>query len=75
MSDRDRVCPRFCVIMYAFCFGLSLWWVYFGQTMEYTALKAKQIDLLYAHKYWLFSLAGGIDCVIEVAQKSFSEWK
>ena len=39
------------------------------------ALKAKQIDLLYAHKYWLFSLAGGIDCVIEVAQKSFSEWE
>lgn len=39
------------------------------------ALKAKQIDLLYAHKYWLFSLAGGIDCVIEVAQKSFSQWE
>ncbi len=38
-------------------------------------LKAKQIDLLYAHKYWLFSLAGGIDSVIEVAKKAFDEWE
>ena len=44
-------------------------------TQDDIALKAKQIDLLYAHKYWLFSLAGGIDCVIEVAQKSFIEWE
>lgn len=38
------------------------------------ALKAKQIDLLYAHKYWLFSLAGGIDCVLEVVKKAFENW-
>ena len=38
-------------------------------------LKAKQIDLLYAHKYWLFSLAGGIDSVIEVAKKAFEQWE
>lgn len=46
-----------------------------GVARDEMALKAKQIDLLFAHKYWLFSLAGGIDSVIFVAQKSFDEWK
>ena len=46
-----------------------------GVARDEMALKAKQVDLLFAHKYWLFSLAGGIDSVIFVAQKSFDEWK
>ena len=46
-----------------------------GVARDEMALKAKQVDLLFAHKYWLFSLAGGIDSVIIVAQKSFDEWK
>ena len=43
--------------------------------------KVKQIEWLYAHKYWLFSLAGGLDCVISVvsdslkAQKQFTQIK
>lgn len=37
-------------------------------------LKAKQLQWLYYHKYWLFSLAGGIDCVIHTTQKALDEW-
>lgn len=37
--------------------------------------KAKQIELIYAHKYWLFSLAGGIDCVINVVNDALKSWK
>ncbi len=36
--------------------------------------KAKMIEWLYAHKYWLFSLAGGIESVLHVVNKSASEW-
>lgn len=36
--------------------------------------KAKMIDWIYAHKYWLFSLAGGIDAVCEVTRRSGSTW-
>ncbi|WP_104696828.1 MULTISPECIES: motility associated factor glycosyltransferase family protein [unclassified Helicobacter] len=32
--------------------------------------KAKQLEWLYAHKYWLFSLAGGVDCVINIVKDS-----
>ncbi|ANV97588.1 motility accessory factor [Helicobacter enhydrae] len=32
--------------------------------------RAKQIELIFVHKYWLFSLAGGIDCVIEVVKEA-----
>ncbi|STP12613.1 motility accessory factor [Helicobacter mustelae] len=35
--------------------------------------KAKQLEWLYAHKYWLFSLAGGMDCVIEIVRKSICD--
>lgn len=37
--------------------------------------QAKQIEWIYLHKYWLFSLAGGIDCVIEVVKQGLDEWK
>lgn len=36
---------------------------------------AKQAELIYAHKYWLFSLAGGMDAVIEVAKKAMQSWE
>ncbi len=35
--------------------------------------KAKQLEWLYAHKYWLFSLAGGMDCVINVIRDTLDE--
>lgn len=36
--------------------------------------QVKQIDWLYAHKYWLFSLAGGMDATLEVAKRAVQEW-
>lgn len=35
----------------------------------------KQAELIYAHKYWLFSLAGGMDSVIEVVKKALETWE
>ena len=35
----------------------------------------KQAELIYAHKYWLFSLAGGMDSVIEVVKKALESWE
>lgn len=32
--------------------------------------KAKELEWLYAHKYWLFSLAGGIDSVVHVVKEA-----
>lgn len=37
-------------------------------------LRAKQLEYIYAHKYWLFSLAGGMDCVIEAIKMALKEW-
>ncbi len=37
-------------------------------------LRAKRLEYIYAHKYWLFSLAGGIDCVIEAIKMALKEW-
>ena len=37
-------------------------------------IKAKQLQWLYYHKYWLFSLAGGIDCVINTVEMALKEW-
>lgn len=35
----------------------------------------KQVELIYAHKYWLFSLAGGMDSVIEVVKQAVGKWE
>ena len=43
-------------------------------TKDDEALKAKQLEWLYYHKYWLFSLAGGIECVIESVKKALAQW-
>lgn len=37
--------------------------------------KAKLIDWVYAHKYWLFSLAGGMENMIEIAKNASQAWK
>ena len=37
-------------------------------------IQAKQVQWLYYHKYWLFSLAGGIDCVISAVEQALQEW-
>lgn len=44
-------------------------------TKDKVQTQAKQIEWIYLHKYWLFSLAGGIDCVIEVVKQSLDEWR
>lgn len=36
--------------------------------------QVKQIDWLYAHKFWLFSLAGGMDATLEITKKSAKTW-
>ncbi|QOQ97890.1 motility associated factor glycosyltransferase family protein [Helicobacter winghamensis] len=36
--------------------------------------QVKQIDWLYAHKFWLFSLAGGMDATLEVAKRAIKSW-
>ncbi|WP_104751186.1 motility associated factor glycosyltransferase family protein [Helicobacter salomonis] len=38
-------------------------------------LQAKQLEWIYAHKYWLFSLAGGITCVKEVLEQALHTWE
>lgn len=37
--------------------------------------RAKQIELIFLHKYWLFSLAGGIANVLEAVKLAKKEWK
>ncbi|PAF54346.1 motility accessory factor [Helicobacter sp. 13S00482-2] len=37
--------------------------------------QAKQIEWIYLHKYWLFSLAGGMDCVIEIVKEALTDWE
>ncbi|PAF43968.1 motility associated factor glycosyltransferase family protein [Helicobacter sp. 11S02596-1] len=37
--------------------------------------QAKQLEWIYAHKYWLFSLAGGMDCVIETVKEALESWE
>ncbi len=44
------------------------------KTNNEDGLRAKQLEYIYAHKYWLFSLAGGIDCVIEAIKMALKEW-
>ncbi|PAF42600.1 motility associated factor glycosyltransferase family protein [Helicobacter sp. 11S03491-1] len=36
--------------------------------------QVKQVEWIYAHKYWLFSLAGGINCVIDVVKEALENW-
>lgn len=44
-------------------------------TKDKLQTQAKQIEWIYLHKYWLFSLAGGIDCVIEIVKQGLQEWR
>lgn len=37
--------------------------------------RAKQIELIFLHKYWLFSLAGGIANVLGAIKLAKEEWK
>lgn len=36
--------------------------------------QVKQIDWLYAHKFWLFSLAGGMDATLEITKRAAKTW-
>lgn len=36
--------------------------------------QVKQIDWLYAHKFWLFSLAGGMDATLEITKRAAKQW-
>ncbi|MFW6307600.1 MAG: motility associated factor glycosyltransferase family protein [Campylobacterales bacterium] len=47
--------------------------------VQYTAdddmlKKVKMVDWIYAHRYWLFSLAGGISANLEVVKRASKEW-
>lgn len=44
-------------------------------TINEVELKAKRIELLFLHKYWLFYLAGCIDSVLFCIKDSFNSWK
>ena len=37
--------------------------------------KAKKIEWLYAHRYWLFSLAGGMGALLERVEVAYSGWE
>lgn len=43
-------------------------------TEDETQKQAKQLEWIYSHKYWLFSLAGGMDCVINIVKESMQSW-
>ena len=51
--------------------GITLELAHFTSEDE---IQAKQVQWLYYHKYWLFSLAGGIDCVISAVEQALQEW-
>lgn len=36
--------------------------------------QVKQIDWLYTHKFWLFSLAGGMNATLEIVKRSAKNW-
>lgn len=36
--------------------------------------QVKQIDWLYAHKFWLFSLAGGMNATLEIVKRNAKLW-
>lgn len=36
--------------------------------------QAKQLEWLYAHRYWLFSLAGGMNATLEVFKNAAKKW-
>ena len=39
-----------------------------------TDKQVKQIDWLFSHKFWLFSLAGGMNATLEVVKRSAKNW-
>ena len=39
-----------------------------------TDKQVKQIDWLFAHKFWLFSLAGGMNATLEIVKRSAKNW-
>ena len=44
-------------------------------TQDEMQRRAKQIELIFLHKYWLFSLAGGMDSVLEVVKRASKGWQ
>ena len=43
-------------------------------TSNETEVNAKKLEWLFAHKKWLFSLAGCIDSVLFCVKESFDKW-
>ena len=43
-------------------------------TSNETEVNAKKLEWLFAHKQWLFSLAGCIDSVLFCVKESFDKW-
>ncbi len=81
----DSIKTLFEEIKFSYCFNDAIQSYIFHQeldiakivskaTFNQDALKAKQLEWIYAHKYWLFSLAGGITCVMEIIEQALQTW-
>lgn len=60
---------------YIFHQELDIARVLIKQVKDETERRAKQIELIFLHKYWLFSLAGGIANVLGAIKLAQKEWK
>ncbi|PAF44101.1 6-hydroxymethylpterin diphosphokinase MptE-like protein [Helicobacter sp. 11S02629-2] len=85
-KDIDKIKETYNEVRFRDYFGDALQSYIFHQELDIAKIlvkpitseieqKAKTLELLYAHKYWLFSLAGGIDSVLKVVSKALRSLK
>lgn len=72
---RFRECFMDAIQSYIFHQEMDIAKILVEPTNNEEAKLKKQAELIYAHKYWLFSLAGGMDSVIEVVKKAYETWE
>lgn len=73
-NERFRGCFWDALQSYIFHQEMDIARILVAPTGSQEAKLIKQAELIYAHKYWLFSLAGGIDSVLIVVQKALDTW-
>lgn len=74
-DKRFRECFMDAIQSYIFHQEMDIAKILVMPTNNEEAKLIKQAELIYAHKYWLFSLAGGMDSVIEVVKKAYATWE
>ncbi|WP_334081922.1 motility associated factor glycosyltransferase family protein [Helicobacter typhlonius] len=74
-ETRFRECFMDAIQSYIFHQEMDIARLLVKPTNTHEAKLIKQTELIYAHKYWLFSLAGGMDVVIEVVKKALETWE